>query len=196
MRIVAGTVGGRRLRRGPLPGVRPTTDRVREAIFASLEGRGAVRGARFCDLFAGTGALGIEALSRGAASVIFVESNRAVAERLRENLIGLGFDPKGGIGSEPKGGIGSEVGPLPSTGARLVVGDAMSFLRTAGGFDVVLCDPPYDFDRWMELTSHLDAGLLIAESARPIELAPGLRYDRSRRYGDTLVTYAHRSSLV
>ncbi|MHB8294701.1 MAG: RsmD family RNA methyltransferase [Acidimicrobiales bacterium] len=188
MRIVAGTVGGRRLRRGPLPGVRPTTDRVREAIFASLESHGAVRGARYCDLFAGTGALGIEALSRGAASVTFVESNRAVSARLRENLIGLGFDPKAGTGSV--------IGPLPSTGgARLVVGDAMSFLRTAGRFDVVLCDPPYDFDRWMELTSQLDTGLLIAESARPIELAPGLRYDRARRYGDTLVTYAHRSPL-
>ena len=83
MRVIAGTLGGRRLKAPPGRGTRPTSDRVREALFAML---GDLDGARVLDLFAGTGALGIEALSRGAASAVFVERDARAAAVLRANL--------------------------------------------------------------------------------------------------------------
>jgi 16S rRNA (guanine966-N2)-methyltransferase len=90
VRVIGGRFRGRRLRFVPVPGLRPTPDRVRETLFNWLQGE--LADARCLDLFAGTGALGIEALSRGAASLLAVEQHRAAAARLRENLRTLGCD--------------------------------------------------------------------------------------------------------
>jgi 16S rRNA (guanine966-N2)-methyltransferase len=118
VRVVAGEFGGRRLAAPPARGTRPTADRVREALFSML---GDVSGLRVLDLFAGSGALGIEALSRGAASATFVESDPRAATVIRENLAALGAD-------------GEVIGQ-----------DAVVFLAAQRGtFDLVLADPPYD----------------------------------------------------
>src|SRR5580704_10651585 len=91
MRVIAGTLGGRRLRAPAGRATRPTSDRVREALFSML---GEIDGARVLDLFAGSGALGIEALSRGAAHAVFVERDAGAAAVLRENLRALGVGPE------------------------------------------------------------------------------------------------------
>lgn len=92
-RIIAGTAGGRRLDTPPGAGTRPTSDRVREALFSRLEHLGAMLGADVLDLYAGSGALGLEAFSRGAASATFVEQDRRVASVIRANVHNLGFSP-------------------------------------------------------------------------------------------------------
>jgi len=120
IRIIGGRWKGRRLSTLPGDRVRPTPDRVRETLFNWL--MPVVEGARCLDLFAGTGVLGIEALSRGAASSWFVESDTAVAEQLKGELIRLQID-----------------------GDRLVCGDAVRFLEgTPKPFDIVFLDPPFD----------------------------------------------------
>ena len=123
MRIIAGSARGTRL--GPVPpGVRPVSDRAREGLFSSLGG--AVADARVLDLFAGSGALGLEALSRGAASVTFVERDRAAAAAIRDNLVRTGLGP-----------------------GEVVTADALRFLErrggTGAGFDLVVLDPPYEY---------------------------------------------------
>src|ERR1700758_507628 len=123
MRVIAGRLGGRHLKAPRGRTTRPTSDRVREATFALL---GSVEGARVLDLFAGTGGLGIEALSRGAASAVFVERNARVARTLRANLQTLGLE-------RPE----AEVRETEATAA----------LRTARArqetYDLVFIDPPY-----------------------------------------------------
>ena len=120
-RIISGTAGGRRLK-VPRAGVRPTGDRAREALFNSLKSLVDLRGAAVLDLYAGSGALGLEALSRGAASVVFVESAPGVLPVLKENLAAVG---------------------LP--GGRVVAGSVPTVVRGAptGPVDLVLADPPY-----------------------------------------------------
>lgn len=169
MRIVAGTARGRRLVTPTGDEVRPTTDRVREAVFNALGSMGAVVGASVLDLFAGSGALGIEALSRGAASATFVDSSAAATRAITENLSATGLD-----------GV-----------ARVVRSDAWSYL--AGNDEVVdlaLLDPPYRFDRWDELLAVVPARLVVIESDRPVEVGPGAVVQRERRYGGTVVTIA------
>ncbi|HEX5896848.1 MAG TPA: 16S rRNA (guanine(966)-N(2))-methyltransferase RsmD [Thermoleophilaceae bacterium] len=118
MRVVAGEFKGRRLRAPRGSGTRPTADRVREALFSML---GDVSGARVLDLYAGSGALGIEALSRGAESALFVERDRQALAALRRNLDAVGVD------------------------AEVRSQDALRFIaRPEGVFDLVFCDPPYD----------------------------------------------------
>ena len=120
MRVVAGELGGRRLKAPPGAGTRPTADKVREALFSIL---GDVSGLRVLDLFAGSGALGIEALSRGAAEAVFVDKADRAVEAIRGNLAALGLS------------------------APVVRGDALSFLASASdarGYGLVLIDPPYD----------------------------------------------------
>ncbi len=118
LRVVAGRFGGRRLERPRGAPTRPTADRVREALFSML---GDVDGDRVLDLFAGSGALGIEALSRGAASAVFVERDARAAAAIKRNLESLGVE------------------------ARVARQDVLGFLgREQGPFDLVFCDPPYD----------------------------------------------------
>jgi 16S rRNA (guanine966-N2)-methyltransferase len=142
---------------------------VREALFASLGSLGAIDGARVLDLFAGTGALGIEALSRGAASAVFVDSDPQAVAAVRTNL-------------ETTGLVGT-----------VVRADAVSFLETCDErFDLVLADPPYAFDGWDELLARLPAPLAALESGEAVDPGPGWEVLRQRRYGDTAITIARR----
>lgn len=174
MRVVAGRLGGRRLNAPPGRATRPTSDRVREALFSIL---GDVAGLRVLDLFAGSGALGIEALSRGAAHATFVERAAPAARTLAANLAALGL-----------------AGPE----AELRRGDALAFLRNARGsaapYDLLFLDPPYRHAA--ALAPGLAAALggvaapgarLVAESDRRAPLDLGLPLRDERRYGDTLI---------
>jgi 16S rRNA (guanine966-N2)-methyltransferase len=152
VRIVAGKWRGRRLPVADVKGLRPTPERVRETLFNWLAPR--IDGARCLDLYAGTGALGLEALSRGAAQVVFVERS-AVAARALERAIAL----------------------LGAPGARVHAGDAVEFLTESERrpADVVFLDPPFDEDRLGELCRLLDDGRWLAPGA-----AVYLEQDRAR----------------
>jgi 16S rRNA (guanine966-N2)-methyltransferase len=176
MRVIAGRLGGRRLRPPPDEGVRPTSDRVREALFAQL---GVLEDARVLDLYAGTGALGIEALSRGASAATFVERSPASLAVLRDNLGRLGLEAQ----------------------SRIMRGDALAVVRRLGRsaerFDLVLADPPYALEVGPALLMVLRAarivaqgGTVVIESSRrhPVGPVPGWRVASERRYGDTVVT--------
>lgn len=175
MRVIAGRLGGRRLQAPRGRCTRPTSDRVREAVFSML---GPLGGERVLDLFAGTGALGIEALSRGARHAVFVERDAGAAHVLERNLSAL------------------ELGPDV---ARTRRADALGALRSARSaketYDLVFIDPPYS--RAGELAAELSEVLppLLAAGARivvesdrrsPLELA--MPVERRRRYGDTSIT--------
>ncbi len=174
MRVIAGEFKGRRLHTPP--GARPTADRVKEALFSILGAR--VQDARVLDLFAGSGALGIEALSRGAASATFVDDDAVAIRAVERNL----------------------------HGAETVRRNALSYLRTAREqahqYDLVFLDPPYRLaERYgRELSEPLaavlaPAGMVVSESDRRTALAlPDLALIDERRYGDTLIRlHAHRS---
>lgn len=175
LRVTGGELGGRRLR-APRSGVRPSADRVRESLFAIL---GDLTGAAVLDLFAGSGALGIEALSRGAASLVCVERSRATLAVLRENLASLGLDPV----------------------ARVMAGDAEAVIARLGRagerFDLVLMDPPYAPEAGHAALVALGrAGLLAPEAmvvlerskSHPVGAVAGLRHLEDRSYGDTVIT--------
>jgi 16S rRNA (guanine966-N2)-methyltransferase len=135
VRIIGGGWRGRRVNFPDIPGLRPTPDRVRETLFNWLQH--AVAGARCLDLFAGSGALGLEALSRGAREVVFVEQAVAAARVLQEQLIRFGADRKG----------------------RVVEMGATRYLRAAAQpFDIVFLDPPFGRDALAEYVPMLDAG--------------------------------------
>lgn len=176
--MVAGSAGGRSLAvPRATPAVRPTSERVREAIFASLGSMGAVVGADVVDLFAGSGALGIEALSRGAGRVTFVDASPGAIDTIRANLTSTGLGP----------------GPR----ARVVRGEVASFLASERHrWDLALVDPPYGFRDWDDLFAVLEADLVVAETGRDRHgdddsAVPGLRWRviRSRAYGGTVVTF-------
>lgn len=154
--------------------MRPTSDRVREAIFDILFSLGGVEGLLVADLFAGSGGLGIEALSRGAASVTFVDNDPASISCVRENLTSVG------LGDAERAG--------DATLLRADVGDWVS--TTASRYDLILCDPPYAFEGWPELVGQLPADLAILESGSEIVPPEGWRVIKTRRYGSTLVTVA------
>jgi 16S rRNA (guanine966-N2)-methyltransferase len=170
MRVVAGTHRGRRLAAPPGRAVRPTADRVREALFAIL---GPLDGVRVLDLFAGSGALGIEALSRGAEGAVFVDADPRAVRAVRENLARLGLE------------------------APVHRADALRFLArhaAAGGtpFDLAFVDPPYSSaDRLAQpLSERLPAvltpnALIVTESDLRQPLTLALPLEDERRYGDT-----------
>ena len=165
MRIIAGTARGRRLVAPRGLATRPTSDRVREAVFDMLTSLGGLEDAEVADLYAGSGAMGLEALSRGAASATFVERDRAAAAVIERNLASTGLGP-----------------------GRVVCTDVMAFLRSGGGpYDLVFCDPPYDFDAWGELLAGVRGRLVVAESDRSVAADSGRPVIRSRRYGGTVV---------
>jgi len=168
---VAGSARGRRLVTPVGTEVRPTSDRVREALFNSLGSLDAVVGARVVDLFAGTGALGIEALSRGADHAVFVDTSARALEAVRDNLAACGMEDR----------------------ARVVRADASGHLRsTVDAVDLVLADPPYAFDGWPELLVQAavvaPGGLVVVESDRPVAAVAPAAVLRERRYGGTVVT--------
>ena len=172
MRVVAGTHGGRRLTAPRGDATRPTSDRVREALFSVLGE--SVRGARVLDLFAGSGALGIEALSRGAAEATFVDSAPAAIRAIRANLAALGID------------------------AEVIRADAFAASRTARAaarqYDLIFLDPPYRLAGRLApgLTEAVGGmlapgGLVVSESDRREPLALEIPLRDERRYGDTLI---------
>jgi 16S rRNA (guanine966-N2)-methyltransferase len=175
LRIVAGSLGGRRIQAPPGSDTRPTSDRVREALFSAL---GPLDGEAVLDLFAGSGALAIEALSRGAGRAVLVEKDGRAATAIRRNLEALEIDV--------------EVATLRRRDALAALRDA----REAGEtYDLVFLDPPYRLATGLgpELASALAPVLapgarVIGESDRrtPLDL-PGLHTTFERRYGDTLL---------
>ncbi len=169
MRVVAGELRGRRIEAPPGTDTRPTTDKVREATFNALGSLDLVRDALIVDLYAGSGALGIEALSRGAAHCTFVERDRAALRTLRHNLEALGLDDR----------------------SRVVSGDALVLVRGLDG-DLVLADPPYGFDSWDDLLGAVGAPFVVAETGRPLGDVDGWSILRSKRYGRTWVTFFER----
>jgi 16S rRNA (guanine966-N2)-methyltransferase len=170
MRVVAGVAKGRPLVAPPGTDTRPTSDRVREAVFNALGSLDAVAGARVLDLFAGSGALGIEALSRGAASATFVDNNHGAIEAVQTNLAATGL-----------------------TGT-VIRADAHRY--DDGPFELALLDPPYATtdDEWAWLLDHLDAQVVVVESDREIDLGAAWEVLRSKRYGNTIVQIARRQT--
>jgi 16S rRNA (guanine(966)-N(2))-methyltransferase RsmD len=185
-RIVAGMLGGRRITAPPGAQTRPTSDRVREALFSALDATTDLEQARFLDLYAGSGAVGLEALSRGAAHVLLVESDPRAVRTVRENLTALGAAPA----------------------AKLTTGKVAQVLAAGpdgGPYDVVFADPPYavpDEEITAMLAALVDEGWLSAgavvvveRSSRtgPVTWVDGITAERSRRYGETTLWYGRRS---
>lgn len=182
MRIIAGKLRGRRLKSVPGVKTRPTADRVREALFDVIGD--AVRGARVLDLFAGTGALGLEALSRGAGRAVLVENDPAARAVIRANIAALGLP-------------GAELLPLD-------VAAALLRLRQRGEkFDLVLADPPYRARMAENILAGIGEFAILAESgvaaiehspeAEPALPGPPWRLLRRKRYGRTILSFFSRS---
>jgi 16S rRNA (guanine966-N2)-methyltransferase len=179
--VIAGALGGRRLSAPRGERTRPTSDRVREALFSAL---GDVEGARVLDLYAGTGALAIEALSRGAASALLVEQAGAALRVLRENLAALGLDDRARVlGVAVERAVATVVGP----------------------FDLVLADPPYaDLAAAAEALATLAPRALDPQATVVLEHATrdaapaiaGLEHARTRQYGDTALSFYRVAPLA
>ena len=173
VRVIAGSAKGRRLRVPSVRGLRPTSDRARETIFSVLAPT--ISGARFLDVFAGSGAVGIEALSRGAEAVVFVERHRRARALLEENLRSCGFTER----------------------ARVLGAEWSAALRRLGReavrFDIAFFDPPYDWaEAWRCLEQLAEAELLAADgrtvlehrSSTPPRCPTGWELERSVEVGD------------
>lgn len=191
-RIISGTHGGRRIQTPAGDNTRPTTDRVREALFSALQSQfgtragstrdgGALEGLRFLDLFAGSGAIGLEALSRGAAAADLVEHDRKTAQLIKANVVGLGLE-----------------------GARVVVSSVSRFVQQhpRTPYDVIFLDPPYAFDAdaLSDLLTVLAGpqwstpeSLFVVERAKRDVFAwpPLLEPVREKKYGETILWYGH-----
>ena len=174
MRVITGTARGRRLREPSGMEIRPTTDMVKESIFNIIQFR--LDGARCLDLFAGTGQLGIEALSRGAEECVFVDSSPEALSLVRENLKTCGLEDR----------------------ARVVRGDSIAYLRSGEKFDIVFLDPPYDtdlLDKSIDLATGFDIlrenGIMICESRKARQVPEPSREGYTKkeyRYGKIKLT--------
>jgi 16S rRNA (guanine966-N2)-methyltransferase len=180
-RVIAGMAGGRRLRVPPGRGTRPTSDRAREGLFASLHSElGSLGGLRVLDLYAGSGAVGLEALSRGALSVLLVESDARAAAVARANIDTVGLP-------------GAAV-------AAMSVARVLARPPDGGGYDVAFADPPYALSG-AEVTAvlgQLGAGWLVGGAlvvverptrSGPVDWPPGYAPAKSRRYGEASFWY-------
>jgi 16S rRNA (guanine(966)-N(2))-methyltransferase RsmD len=185
-RIVAGTLGGRRIAAPAGDRTRPTSDRVREALFSTLVSMVDLEGARVADLYAGSGAVGLEALSRGASHVLLVESDARVARVVRQNVAALGV----------------------SATARLATAKVSVVLAAGpdgGAYDVVFADPPYaapDEEITAVQAALVDGGWLAPDAvvviergtrSGPMTWVRGITGEQSRRYGETTLWYGRRS---
>jgi 16S rRNA (guanine966-N2)-methyltransferase len=183
-RIIAGEAGGRRLAVPAGEAVRPTSDRVKESVFSAL-GPTRLVGARVLDLYAGSGALGLEALSRGAAEAVFVDRDAAAARAIRANIETLGFEGRAVL--------------RPSSVTALLAGP-----RPGDPFDLALLDPPYDTPAAeVEAVLRLliegewltpDGTVVVERAANsaPLGWPDGWGSTWERCYGDTLVLFAQR----
>ena len=171
--MVAGEARGLRL---DIPAgiiTRPTSDRVREAVFNALESLGAIRGARVIDAFAGSGALGIEALSRGADHATFVELEAEARTTIHTNLASTGLADR----------------------ATVIAGDGARHMSGSGFWDLMLLDPPYTYEHWDAVLPDIATGLapdgvLVLESDHEMVMPRGLVAIRKKHYGGTVVTFA------
>lgn len=170
MRVIAGSARGRKLTAPDGRGTRPITDRAKESIFNMLVSLGGIEDLVVVDLFAGSGSFGIECLSRGAASVVFVERARPAAATIQANLDMLGFAERARI----------EIGP---------VGSVLAALSPA---DLAFCDPPYADDPWPSILPALDADLLVGHAESPVELTAEWEEVRRRTYGRANIVIARR----
>lgn len=167
MRVITGTARGRRLKTPEGLDIRPTTDNVKESVFNIIQFD--IEGRRVLDLFAGTGQLGIECLSRGAASAVFIDHSREAAAIIKENLKTCGLS------------------------GTVLQQDALGFLRGCGKFDLIFIDPPYDSELYAPVLECInsvdilsDGGIIICESRRELvlpELRPPYVKGREYRYG-------------
>lgn len=179
MRVITGTARGRRLKTPKNYDIRPTTDNVKESVFNIIQFD--IEGRRVLDLFAGTGQLGIECLSRGAAEAVFIDENTAAVKIVKENLKTCGFT------------------------APVLQQDALSYLRHCGKFDLVFVDPPYDsglYESVLETINSVDilsdGGIILCESRRektlPDMRAP-YRKKKEYNYGRVKLTVYIKDSL-
>ena len=178
MRVVAGSLRGRVVIAPEGESTRPTTDRARQATFNSLDSFGFVNEAKVVDLFAGSGAMGIEALSRGAASCAFVERDRKALDAIRQNIVTLDLGER----------------------TSVISGDVMTAVVAMRNVDLVLADPPYDFENWSRLLEILlsvlaPGGVVVAESGREIKALEGWEILRSKRYGRAWVAFLQRAEV-
>ena len=164
MRVITGTARGHRLKTPENYDIRPTTDNVKESVFNIIQFD--IEGRRVLDLFAGTGQLGIECLSRGAAEAVFIDENTAAVKIVKENLKTCGFT------------------------AAVLQQDALGYLRHCGKFDLVFVDPPYDsglYESVLETINSVDilsdGGIILCESRRE-QLLPDMRapYRKKKEY--------------
>lgn len=178
MRVITGSARGRRLETLTGEDVRPTTDRVKEGVFSAIQFR--IEGRRFLDLFAGSGQMGIEALSRGAKEAVFVDARKESADTVRKNLDATGL----------------------AKSARVVQGDAFSYLnQEPKPFDLAFLDPPYGaglLQKALPAVAQImnQGGIIICESPQNEELPTEIDnfvLDRSYRYGKIKIsTYCHK----
>jgi 16S rRNA (guanine966-N2)-methyltransferase len=181
-RIIGGSVGGRGIRTPPGVHTRPTADRVREALFSAIESAlGSITGLAFLDLYAGSGAVGLEALSRGAGAATLVERDRRAARLIGQNARQLGLSAD-----------------VRATTVRQVLATA-----PRAAYDVAFLDPPYattteevegDLTRLCAGGWLAEGAIVVVERAtrsRPIRWPPGCAGERSRRYGETMLWYGH-----
>lgn len=176
MRVIAGSARGKRLVVPPGLAVRPTLDRVRESLFNILAPH--LEGARFLDLFAGSGAIAIEAISRGAARAVLVENNREALAAIERNLATTGFSERADL-------------------RRLNLPEGLA--KVGGVYDFVFIDPPYEFDRHAELLTQLQDGRMLEPDAWVIvehrtqdgmpEQVGALARGRVKIYGQTALTF-------
>lgn len=181
VRVIGGSARGRKLTVIAGREIRPTPDRVREALFSILYSRkGMLTGCKVLDLFAGSGALGIEALSRGATHAWFVDSSREAIGTIRENLARCGFSERGTV-------------------ILRDIREALTTMAGSGPFDVILADPPYSREHVVKLLEGIDrqrllnpAGLVCVETAATDQTPPTIgslmRIDQ-RRYGITMLHF-------
>lgn len=179
MRVITGTARGRRLKELQGMETRPTTDKVKESLFSIIQFD--IEGRRVLDLFAGTGQLGIEALSRGAAEAVFVDRRPDAVRLVQENLALCGFTDR----------------------ARVKSGDALAYLKSGEKFDLIFLDPPYAADLLEQALTAITSfdicrehGIIVAESAADKvlpELPAPYRLYREYRYGKIRLSVYHRS---
>lgn len=180
MRVISGTVRGKRLKEPSDFSIRPTTDMVKEALFNIIQFD--IEGRRVLDLFAGTGQLGIECLSRGAASVTFVDQSKESVAIVKQNLKTCGFE------------------------ARVVQADSIGFLSRADKYDIILLDPPYAtnlLDKALEIINSVDilseGGIIVCESGREKSMPDmNLPYFKRKEYNYgkvKLTTYGKETDI-
>ena len=170
MRVISGSAKGRKLVVPSGDHVRPTKDRVKEAIFNSLNSYGLVENRSFLDLFSDTGSLGIEALSRGAKSVVFIDHHAEAIDCIILNVEKLNY----------------------GSTSKILKTDALSFLERDDYFDVALLDPPYKYEHWGTLLKRVNAHSIVIESSEQVTLESDWEIIKSQKYGQTNLLIASR----